>query len=53
MIPHHVTSSYDHFPFGKLKIDLIISVIMIPFSRSTKPLDYGCLTDAKCIFVPI
>jgi hypothetical protein len=27
--------------------------MVIPFARSTKPLDSGCLTDAKCIFVPI
>ena len=53
MVPHHHTSSSGHFPFGKLKIDLIIPVIMIPFARSTKPLDSRCLTDAKCIFVPI
>jgi hypothetical protein len=43
----------SHLPFGRLKIDLIIPVRMIPFARSTKPLDSECLTDAKCIFVPI
>jgi hypothetical protein len=42
-----------HFPLGSLKIDFIIPVIMIPFALSTKPFDSGCLTDAKCIFVPI
>ena len=47
------TNSSGHFPFGRLKIDFIIPVMMIPFARSTKPLDSGCLTDAKCIFVPI
>jgi hypothetical protein len=36
-----------------LKIDFIILVIMISLARSTSPFDYGCLTDAKCIFVPI
>jgi hypothetical protein len=42
-----------HFPFGRLKIDFIIRVMMTPLARFTKPLYYGCLTDAKCIFVPI
>jgi hypothetical protein len=46
------TSSSSHFPFGRLKIDLIIPVIMIPFAHSTMSLDSGCLTDAKCIFYP-
>jgi hypothetical protein len=46
------TSLSSHFHFGRLKIDLIIPVIMIPFAHSTKPLDYGCLTKAKCIFDP-
>jgi hypothetical protein len=26
---------------------------MIPLACSTSPFDYGCLTDAKCIIVPI
>jgi hypothetical protein len=47
------TISSGHFPFGRWKIDFIIPVVMIPFAHSTKPLDSGCLTDAKCIFVPI
>jgi hypothetical protein len=42
-----------HLPFSRLKIDFIIPVMMIPFARSTKLLDFGCLTDAKCIFIPI
>jgi hypothetical protein len=46
-------NSSGHFPLGWLKIDFIISVIMIPFALSTSPFDFGCLTDAKCIFVPI
>jgi hypothetical protein len=46
-------NSSDHFPFGWLKIDFIIPIIMIPLARSTSPFDSGCLTDAKCIFVPI
>jgi hypothetical protein len=46
-------SSSGHFPFGRLKIDFIIPVIMIPLARSTSPFDSGCLIDAKCIFVPI
>jgi hypothetical protein len=46
-------NSSDHFPFGRLKSDLIIFVRIIPFARSTRPLDSGCLIDAKCIFVPI
>jgi hypothetical protein len=46
-------NSSGHFPFGWLKTDFIIPVIMIPLARSTSPFDYGCLTDAKCIFVPI
>jgi hypothetical protein len=43
----------DHFPLGWLKIDFIIPVVIIPFALSTNPFDSGCLTDAKCIFVPI
>jgi hypothetical protein len=46
-------NSSGHFPFGRLKIDLIILVGIIPFPRSTRPLDSGCLTNAKCIFIPI
>jgi hypothetical protein len=46
-------SSSGHFPLGWLKIDFIIPVIMILFALSTNPFDFGCLTDAKCIFVPI
>jgi hypothetical protein len=46
-------NSSGHFPFGWLKIDFIITVIMIPLARSTSPFNSGCLTDAKCIFVPI
>jgi hypothetical protein len=42
-----------HWPFGWLKIDFIIPIILIPFSLSTNPFDSACLTDAKCIFVPI
>jgi hypothetical protein len=53
MIPHHLINSSGHFPFGRLKIDLIIPVMMIPFARSTKSLDLGCLIDTKCIFIPI
>jgi hypothetical protein len=34
-------------------IDFIILVIMIPLARSTSPFDSRCLTDAKCIFVPV
>jgi hypothetical protein len=48
-----ISNSSSHLPFGRLKIVLIIPVRMTPFPRSTRPLDYGCLTDAKCIFVPI
>jgi hypothetical protein len=44
---------FDHFPLGWLKIDFIIPIIMIPFALSTSLFDSGCLTDAKCIFVPI
>jgi hypothetical protein len=46
-------NSSGHFPFGQLKIYFIIPVIMIPLARSTSPFDYVCLTNAKCIFVPI
>jgi hypothetical protein len=46
-------SSSGHFPLGWLKIDFIIPVIMILFALSTNPFDSGCLTNAKCIFVPI
>jgi hypothetical protein len=42
-----------HFPLCWLKIDFIIPVIIIPFALSTNPFDSGCLTDAKCTFVPI
>jgi hypothetical protein len=47
------TNSSGHFPFGRLKIDFIILVIIILLARSTNPLDPGCRTDAKCIFVQI
>jgi hypothetical protein len=46
-------SSSGHFSLGWLKIYFIIPVIMISFDLSTNPFDSGCLTDAKCIFVPI
>jgi hypothetical protein len=46
-------SSSGHFPLGWLKISFIIPVIIISFALSTRPLDSGCLTDAKWIFVPI
>jgi hypothetical protein len=46
-------SSSGHFPLGWLKINFIIPVIIIPFALSTSPFDSGCLTDAKCILVPI
>jgi hypothetical protein len=46
-------SSSGHFPLGWLKIDFIIPVIIILFALSTSPFDSGCLTDAKCISVPI
>jgi hypothetical protein len=46
-------SSSGHIPLGWLKIDFIIPIIMIPFALSTNPFDSGCLTDVKCIFVPI
>lgn len=45
-------NSSDHFTFGILKSDLIIPVMIIPFARSSRPLDSRCLTDVKCIFVP-
>jgi hypothetical protein len=47
------TNSSGHFPFGRLKIDFIISMIMISLARFTNPLYYGFLRDAKCIFVQI
>ena len=47
------TNSSGHFPFGRLKIDFIIPIIMIMLALSTSPFDSGCLIDAKCIFVPI
>jgi hypothetical protein len=55
VLSFHTTfiNSSGHFPLGWLKIDFIIPVIMIPFALSTSPFDSECLTDAKCIFVPI
>jgi hypothetical protein len=47
------TNSSGHFAFGRLKIDFIIPIIMILLAHSTSPFDSGCLTDTKCIFVPI
>jgi hypothetical protein len=47
------TNSSGHFPFGRLKIDFNIPIIMISLAHSSSPLDSRCLTDAKCIFVPI
>jgi hypothetical protein len=44
------TNSSGHFPFGRLKIDFIILVMMILLARSTSPFDSGCLIDAKCVF---
>jgi hypothetical protein len=46
-------NSCGHFPFGRLKIDFIIPVIMILLAHSTSQFDSRCLVDAKCIFVPI
>ena len=46
-------NSSGHFPLGWLKINFIISVIIIPFAVSTSPFDSECLTDAKWICVPI
>jgi hypothetical protein len=46
-------NSSSYFPLGWLKIDFIIPVIMISLAHSTNPFDSGCVTDAKCIFVPI
>jgi hypothetical protein len=46
-------NSSGHFPLGWLKIDFIIPIIIIMFALSTNPFDSGCLTNAKCIFVPI
>jgi hypothetical protein len=46
-------NSSGHFPLSLLKINFIIPVIIIPFALSTNPFHSGCLTDAKCIFVPI
>jgi hypothetical protein len=45
-------NSSGHFPFSKLKIDLMIPSRIIPFALLTNPLDSGCLTNAMCIFVP-
>jgi hypothetical protein len=55
MLWFHTTfiNSSSHFPLGWLKIDFIIPAIIIPFALSTRPFDSRCLTDAKCIFVPI
>jgi hypothetical protein len=47
------TNSSGHFPFDRLKIDFNIPVIIILLAHSTSPFDSRCLTDAKCIFVPI
>jgi hypothetical protein len=40
-------NSSGHFPLGRLKINFIIPVIIIPFALSTNPFDSGCLSDAK------
>jgi hypothetical protein len=45
--------SSSHFPLGWLKIDFIIPVVIILFALSTSLFDSECLTDVKCIFVPI
>lgn len=41
-----------HFSFGKLTNDFDMPNTMILFVLSVSPLDFGCLTNAKCIFVP-
>jgi hypothetical protein len=41
-----------HLPFDNLTKDFIIPNKTIPLALSINPLDFGCLTDAKCIFMP-
>jgi hypothetical protein len=46
-------SSSTHFPLG-LPCNLFeMSWRIMPFSLLTRPLDYGCLTEAKQTFVSI
>jgi hypothetical protein len=48
-----LTNSSSQFPFGRFKSDLMIPNNIMTFALLTSPLDSGCLTDVKCIFVPI
>lgn len=43
-------SSFGHFPFGRLKIDLMIPSRIISFPLSTKPLTLGAwLMQSVCL----
>jgi hypothetical protein len=44
-------SSFVHFPFGNPTKDFVFPSRIIRFALSTSPLDSGCLTEAKCLFV--
>jgi hypothetical protein len=45
-------NSSGHFPFGRLKIDLIIPVRMIPFARSTRHWILDALNALESNYAP-
>jgi hypothetical protein len=47
-----LVSSSVHFPFGNPTKDFMNPNRITPFVLSTNPLDFGFLTEAKCMFVP-
>lgn len=47
-----IVSSSAHFPFGLSCNFLEMPWRMILLARSTRPLDWGCLTKAKQMFMP-
>jgi hypothetical protein len=47
-----LVSSSVHFPFGNPTRDFVIPSRIILFALSTSQLDFGRLSEAKCMFVP-
>lgn len=45
-------NSLGYLPFSNTTKDFEIPNKMMAFALSTNPLDFGCLTDAKCIVLP-
>jgi hypothetical protein len=52
MVPDNFDKLFCPFPFDNPTKYFAISRRIIPFALSTSLLDCGCLTEAKCMFVP-